>query len=93
MALYVQKLMADVAQDRETIQIKIDNQGALMMINAGVDTPRTKQIAVAYHFGRKNYLRQGIEFVACKTEDQAADFMTKSLGRQTLNKCKLLAGM
>jgi hypothetical protein len=77
MALYVQKLMADFAQDRETIQIKIDNQGALMMTNAGVDTPRTKHIAVAYHFVQKNCLRQAIEFVACKTEDQAADFMTK----------------
>jgi hypothetical protein len=93
MALYVQKLMADFAQDREVIQIKIDNQGALMMINAGIDTPRTKHISVAYHFVRESCLRQEIEFVACKTGDQAADFMTKSLGRQMLNRCKLLAGM
>jgi hypothetical protein len=50
MALDVQKLMADFAQDRETIQIKIDNQGALMIINAGIDTPRTNHVAVANHF-------------------------------------------
>jgi hypothetical protein len=59
--------------------IGVDNNGALCLLQNGGTNSNTKHIRVAYHYARECHASGEIEFITCNTEDQHADFLTKSL--------------
>ncbi len=57
-----------------------DNNGALSLATAPKMSPRTKHIAVKYHFFRSHIGREkGIEIIKIDTKEQKADIFTKGL--------------
>ena len=71
-----------------------DNNGALGLATAPKLTPRTKHIAVKYHWF-KSYIDEAQGFVIKKigTEEQKADLLTKGLVADTFERTrKLLMG-
>ena len=71
-----------------------DNNGALILASAPKLTPRTKHIAVKYHFFRSHIGEdKGIQIRKIDTAEQKADIFTKGLQAETFTTIrKLLMG-
>ena len=71
-----------------------DNNGAIAIANAVKMTPRTKHIAVKYHFFKSHIGEEsGIELVNIDTNLQKADIFTKGLAPEKITAIrKLMAG-
>ena len=71
-----------------------DNNGAIAIANAVKMTPRTKHIAVKYHFFKSHIGEEsGIELVKIDTNLQKADIFTKGLAPEKFMAIrKLMAG-
>jgi transposase InsO family protein len=70
-----------------------DNQGALALARNPVNHPRTRHIALRFHFIRKAVSRKQIQLEYCPTEEMAADVFTKGLGFIKHRKFTDLMGM
>ena len=53
--------------------------GALTLANVPKLTPRSKHIAIPYHFFREFIRKKEAEVVHVETENQSADMLTKGL--------------
>ena len=72
---------------RTACMIFEDNQGAITLAKVPTMTPRSKHIAIPYHFFREN-VRQKLA-----TDDQVADMLTKGLVQVKFEKLrKMLMG-
>ena len=70
-----------------------DNNGALILASSPRMTPRSKHIAVKYHFFRSYVADGSIKIYKINTEDQKADIFTKGLVRVIFERVrKLLMG-
>ena len=56
-----------------------DNQGAVTLANVPRMTPRSKHIAIPYHFFREHVKKKEVEVKHISTDDQLADLLTKGL--------------
>ena len=56
-----------------------DNMGALTLANVPKLTPRSKHIAIPYHFFREFVRKKEVAVVHVSTENQLADLLTKGL--------------
>jgi hypothetical protein len=56
-----------------------DNMGALTLANVPKPTPRSKHIAIPYHFFREFVRKKEVAVVHVSTENQLADLLTKGL--------------
>ena len=56
-----------------------DNQGAVTLANVPKMTPRSKHIAIPYHFFREHARKKEVEVKYIKMDDQLADLLTKGL--------------
>ena len=59
-----------------------DNESCLQLASLGKITPRTKHIAIPYHFFRSKIEELEIKVVSIDTEKQLADQFTKGLPEQ-----------
>jgi hypothetical protein len=66
-------------QEEATI-IYCDNQSTVAMVMNPVFHGRSKHIKIKYHSIREAQEQKEIKLVHCKTDDQLADILTKSLG-------------
>jgi hypothetical protein len=70
-----------------------DNNGALTLATVPRMTPRSKHIAVKYHFFRSHVRKGDLKVIKVETTNQIADIMTKGLPKESFQKLrKLLAG-
>ena len=71
-----------------------DNNGALALATSPKITPRTKHIAVKYHFFKTHVgCDKGLEIEQIDTDVQKADIFTKGLlANKFADLCKLLIG-
>jgi hypothetical protein len=70
-----------------------DNNGALTLVKAPSMTPRSKHIAVKYHFFREYIVNGSIQIHCINTKFQKADIFTKGLLKDAFeNIRKLLMG-
>ena len=70
-----------------------DNQGAVSLATMPKMNPRTKHIAVKYHFFRDHISRGEIEVEWIEGEKQKADILTKGLAFEKFSRLwKLLLG-
>ena len=69
-----------------------DNNGCISTAKAQKMTPRTKHIAVSYHFFRSHLKENGgaINLVKISTDLQKADIFTKGLGPNQFRKTRML---
>ena len=56
-----------------------DNMGAVTLANVPKMTPRSKHIAIPYHFFREHIKKKEVEVKHVSTNDQLADLLTKGL--------------
>jgi hypothetical protein len=80
-----------VGGTQPTVKCKMfeDNSAALTLANAPAMRPRTKHINVKYHFFRRHVYSPSnpsgrIKIMACKSEDNIADILTKPVDLVTL---------
>ncbi len=69
-----------IAMNKATI-IYEDNQACIAMAAAPGGTRRSKQIDVRYHVSKEAVENGEVSFIWTGTADQAADMLTKNLGR------------
>jgi hypothetical protein len=70
-----------------------DNNGCIALASCPRMTPRSKHIAVKYHFFRYRVKEGKIKIYKIPTDEQKADIFTKGLVRATFEKIrKLLMG-
>ena len=68
-----------------------DNQGALILAKSSSKlTPRTKHIAVKYHFFREYVSTGKIKLQYVESEKQEADILTKGLGKEKFSMIRKL---
>ena len=91
----IKKLELECAE-KATIHSTVleDNNGALTLATSPKMTPRTKHIAVKYHFFKSHVgAEKGIVIKKIDTAEQKADIFTKGLHAETFKHiCKLLMG-
>ena len=82
--LWITKLFNDLFEpSRTSLPIKLlgDNQGSNSLAKNPGDHPRTKHIAIKYHFCREVIASGAMILWYCPTAEMVADVMTKALGK------------
>ncbi|KAL9439711.1 hypothetical protein AB3S75_025217 [Citrus x aurantiifolia] len=79
-ALWLRKLMVDLRiEQKESTQIFVDSQAAISIANNPVFHGKTKHFKIKFYFLREVQKQGEVKLIHCKTENQLADFLTKSL--------------
>jgi len=98
-AIWIRKLMVDLQMEqKESTQILVDNQVAISIAKNPVFHGKTKLFKLKLYFLREVQREGEIQLIYCKTENQNADILTKSLPkakyeffRQRLGVCSFIA--
>ncbi|MGH7974287.1 MAG: reverse transcriptase domain-containing protein [bacterium] len=77
----VESFGKDLRQTATHSTVFEDNNGALSLAHTPAMTPRSKHIAVKYHFFREHVRRGTMVVKKIDTDKQKADILTKGLGR------------
>ena len=81
--VWLRRLLADVAKKEvQKVSLKIDNQAAISLCKNPVHHERSKHIDTRFHYIRECVEEGMIEVQHVNTNDQLADILTKSLGKQ-----------
>ncbi|KAF7833312.1 Copia protein [Senna tora] len=81
-AIWLRKMLNDLHQTQEEATvIRVDNQSAIAMAKNPVHHGHTKHINVKFHAVRQAAKEGSVELVYCKSEEQLADIMTKSVSK------------
>ncbi|CAJ2672171.1 unnamed protein product [Trifolium pratense] len=93
-AIWLRRLLEELHfyQDGPTV-IHCDNSSTIKLSKNPVLHGRSKHIDVRYHFLRDLVTDRTIDLVYCRSEDQVADIMTKSLKREAFAKLRGLLGV
>lgn len=63
----------------QQVPIRVDNQGALKLINSGIIKSRTKHIDIKYHHAHDEQAKGTVVFEYVYTKENLADILTKGL--------------
>lgn len=81
--VWLGRLLGDLLdQEPEKVLLKIDNKSAISLCKNPVHHDRSKHIDTRYHYIRDCVEEGKVEVDHVCTEDQLADILTKSLGKQ-----------
>ncbi|KAF2303818.1 hypothetical protein GH714_023602 [Hevea brasiliensis] len=81
-AIWLRKILSDLHQiQKDAIIVYVDNQSAISMAKNPVYHGRTKHINVKFHAIRHAEKEGDVQLVHCRSEEQIADIMTKTLSR------------
>ena len=79
-AIWLRKLMVDLCMEqKESTQVIVDNQAAISISKNPVFHGKTKHFKIKLYFLREVQKQGDVQLLYCKTENQLADFLTKSL--------------
>ncbi|GKC91861.1 retrovirus-related pol polyprotein from transposon TNT 1-94 [Tanacetum coccineum] len=79
-ALWLRRLMSDLGMKQlKATEVFCDNRSAVMLAKNPVFHNRTKHIDIKHHFIRELMAKGEVKIVSCRSEEQLADIMTKSL--------------
>lgn len=92
-ALWLKKLLIDFGMKLNTISIMCDNQGAIKLLKNAIASMRSKHIDVIHHFVRERVARGEVCFEYCKSEENAADCLTKALSVGKFDGCRNNIGL
>jgi hypothetical protein len=85
--LWLKKLLLDFGIAVSPIRIFCDNQGAIKLMKHAIASLRSKHIDVIHHFVRERVARGEVEFEYCRSEEMAADCLTKPLVVSKFQQC------
>jgi Reverse transcriptase (RNA-dependent DNA polymerase) len=85
--LWLRTLLRDFGMDVGPVRIMCDNQGAIKLMKHAIASMRSKHIDVIHHFVRERVARGEVAFEYCRSEDMAADCLTKPLSESKLHRC------
>ena len=92
-ALWLRTLLSELDQDPGTIQIFADSQSAIKLLKNPVFSMRSKHIDVIYHFARERVTRNDVAFEYIRTNEMAADALTKPLPASKFHFCRASMGV
>jgi hypothetical protein len=93
-ALWLARLLGDLlGRDAEAVELKVDSKSALALAKNPIFHKRNKHIRVRYHFIRSCLEEGSVRANYINTQDQLADFLTKSLGRVKFQELRARIGM
>ncbi|KAI3721795.1 hypothetical protein L2E82_32813 [Cichorium intybus] len=79
-AVWLRRILTDLGYEQVTAtNIKCDNRSAVMLARNPVHHSRTKHIDIKHHFIRELVATEEIQLEECRTDEQVADVLTKSL--------------
>ena len=79
-AIWLRIIMADLhMEQKESTQVLVDNQAAISISKNPVFHWKTKHFKIKLYFLREVQKQGDVQLLYCKTENQLADFLTKSL--------------
>ena len=85
-ALWVKRFVEEIGWKQPCVEIYCDNQSALKLMKNPKYHAKTKHISVQYHFLRELIEEGEIKFIFVGTNLQCADFLTKGLAREKLER-------
>jgi len=87
-AIYLRILCRDfhITADNNPTVLYADNTAAISMANNPTMSPANKHIELRHHFIREQVLRNNIQLVYTRTEDNSADLFTKNLSLPLFSK-------
>jgi hypothetical protein len=86
-ALWLCKLLVDLWYPVGAKEIEVDNQAALKLLENPLNLARSQHIDVVHHFARERVERGEVLFSFCPTQQNAADCLTKALGKVLHERC------
>ena len=90
---YLRQLLADMTgSDRKTVQLSVDNQGAIALSENPVHHKRTKHIDIRYHFIRFEIAMGIVNLTYIPSAQNIADMFTKPLPLPKLRQFKMIRG-
>jgi len=85
--LYLRNLLMEIGfEQKEPTMLYVDNQAAISWALNPVEKQRTKHIDLKYHFIREKVQDGSFVLKYCKTQDMAADMMTKPVGKKIIER-------
>lgn len=91
--VWLERLRQELIHDNLVPLLLMDNQGAIRLVENQVLHRRTKHIDVRYHFIREKFNEGCFEIRGVGTKDQAADMLTKGLGKLLFVENRLKLGL
>lgn len=91
-ALWWQQLLKQL-DDQQVVPIMCDNQSAICVAKNQGFNPKTKHIAIRYHFVRDTLNRGEVTLDYVPTKQQPADGLTKPLTKQNHEQFKKMLGI
>jgi hypothetical protein len=80
--VWLGRLLAEIrGEDTDTVTLKIDNMSAIQLSRNPIFHERSKHIDTRYHYIRQCIEEGRVQVEVVKTNDQLADILMKSLGR------------
>lgn len=92
-AIWLGEFLEEVGVRKECMTILSDNMSSIALAKNPVMHKRTKHIKIQWHFIRDLVANREIELVYVRTEEQAADMLTKAALKEVYDMGKLLVGM
>ncbi len=91
-AVWLRRLLEDIGEVQSTAtEVLCDSKSAVLLAKNPVYHSRTKHIEIKHHFIRELIAKGEVKLENCRTEEQLADLMTKSLPlKKHLELCTLL---
>ena len=93
-AIWLSRLITELKRGTEKpVTLYEDNQAAICLSKNPQFHGRSKHIAIKYHFIRDEVQKGSLTVPYCKTEEMAADMMTKGLYSDRFSKLRKMAGV
>lgn len=93
-ALWAKEFLEELGVDLPgPVKIWSDSQSAINLLRNPVLHQSTKHIRISAHFIREKYTSGEITLQYIKTGKQVADFLTKALSQEKVEKCREAAGV
>ena len=95
-AVWIQRLLLEICQQKDGVVPTIiyeDNQSAISMSKNPQFHGRTKHIDIKHHFIREKVVENTIKLEYCKSEEMAADILTKALNAPQFTKLRNRLGL
>jgi hypothetical protein len=94
MVLWLAWVLADLRQEEaKSVELRVGNKSALVLMKNPVFHGRSKHIRVRYHYVRECVEEGSIQAQIISTQDQRADIGTKALGRVRFQELSARIGM
>ena len=92
--VWLRKILEDLqVKQVQSTPLMIDNTSAIKLANNPKFHDRTKHINTKYHLIQHHVEAKTIHLRHCSTNEQIADIFTKALGREKLERFRMMLGL